>query len=204
MRLPSAERSRPTAIGLLLIALLAGYLVGLHWWWTAPMLAMDDQMQELREQELANRMRARQRPEIEKRLTALRRTEATNPGFLPEATVQLAQAGLAQRIESQLAVISPDHGACTINQRTPTDATTTERYQRVIVQVRLLCGMGEFTALLHAFESGRPQLFVANLNIISRSGFVAQTGAADSSTPLDIAFDLYGYMRPGVGAANAR
>jgi general secretion pathway protein M len=73
----------------------------------------------------------------------------------------------------------------------------------VDVQVRLLCGMSEFSALLHALESGRPQLFVDNLNIISRVGFVTQSGAADTSTPLDIAFDLYGYLRPGIGGGDA-
>ncbi len=202
MRLPSAERSRPYAIGLLLLALAVVYLVGIHWWWTAPMVSMGQQMDDLREQELSMRMRAQQRPAIEKRLADVRRSEAANPGFLPESTLQLAQAGLAQRIESQLTAISPDHAACTINQRTPTDPTIPERYQRVIVQVRLLCGMTEFSALLYAFESGRPQLFVANLNIISRAGF-GQGGAPDTSAPLDIAFDLYGYLRPGVGASNA-
>jgi general secretion pathway protein M len=198
MRLPSTERSRPYAIGMLAMALALVYLIGLHWWWTAPMLAMGDRIEDLRAQELDMRTRVEQRPEIEKRLADVRRIEAANPGFLPEATVELAQAGLVQRMESQIGAVSPDHGACTISQRTPTPwAGPAERYQRVVVQVRLLCGMTEFSALLHAFESGRPQLFVANLNIISRSGFNPDPAAAAASAPLDIGFDLYGYLRPG-------
>lgn len=203
MRLPSTERSRSYALALLLLALAAAYGIGLHWWWTAPMVAMGQRMDDLREQELRFRMLAQQRPAIEQRLAEVRRIEATNPAFLPEASVELAQAGLTQRIESEVGAVSPDHGSCTISQRTPTASSVPEHYQRVVVQVRLLCGMGEFTALLHAFESGRPQLFVSNLNIISRTGFVTQSGAADTSTPLDIAFDLYGYLRPGVGSGDA-
>jgi general secretion pathway protein M len=203
MRLPSAERSRPYAIGLLLLALAAAYGIGLHWWWTAPMLSMGQQMDDLREQELRFRMLAQQRPAIEQRLAAVRRIEAENPAFLPEASVELAQAGLTQRIESEVGTVSPDHSSCNISQRTPTASSVPERYQRVVVQVRLLCGMSEFSALLHALEGGRPQLFVANLNIISRVGFVTQSGTPDNSTPLDIAFDLYGYLRPGVGVGNA-
>ncbi len=202
MRLPSAERRRPYAIGLLLLALAFAYLIGLHWWWTAPMQAMDQHIDELREQELKMRMSAQQRPAIEKRLAEVRRVEAANPGFLPEATTELASAGLVQRMESQLGAISPDKTACVINQRTPTPAVAPERYQRVIVQVRMLCGMTEFSALLHAFESGRPQLFVANLNILSRTGFVTPTGAADTSAPLEMSFDLYGYLRPGLGGSH--
>jgi general secretion pathway protein M len=200
MRQPNAEYGRPIAIGLLVLALALVYLIGLHWWWTAPMLSMGERIDDLREQELQMRMHAQQRPEIEKRLAEVRQSEAANPGFLPEATVELAQAGLVQRMESQIAAVSPDHSACTISQRTPTPwAGTPERYQRVVVQVRLLCGMTEFSALLHAFESGRPQLFVANLNIISRRGFTPDNAAADAATaPLDIGFDLYGYLRSGM------
>jgi general secretion pathway protein M len=202
MRLPSPERSRPYAIGLLLLAVAIVYLLGMHWWWTAPMQAMGQQMDDLRAQELRMRMTAQQRPAIEKRLAQVRRIEAANPGFLPEASVELAQAGLTKRIESQVIAVSPDHSSCTIIQRTPTPTAIPESYQRVLVQVRLQCGMSEFSALLHAFESGRPQLFVDNLNIISRTGFAATAGL-DAGAALDISFDLYGYLRPGVGGGNA-
>jgi len=201
MRLSRPERGRPYALGLLVLALALAYLIGLHWWWTAPMLSMGAQMDDLREQEVHMRMLAQERPAIEQRLIEMRRIEAANPGFLPEATVELAQAGLVQRMESQVKDVSPDHGGCTISQRTPTAWAGQERYQRVVVQVRLLCGMSEFSALLHTFENGRPQLFLANLNIISRRGFTPDTTAADVGAPLDIAFDLYGYLRPGAGHA---
>ena len=204
MRLPSAERGRLKAIGLLLLAVALAYLVLLHWWWTAPMLSMGDRMQELRAEELHMRMLAQQQPAIEQRLAAVRSSEAANPGFLPEATTELASAGLVQRMESQLDAISPGHASCNITQRTPVPSTISERYQRVVLQVRMLCGMSEFNGLLHAFEGGRPQLFVNNLNIISRRGFVSDTGALDTSAPLDITFDLSGYLRPGIGGGNAK
>jgi general secretion pathway protein M len=203
MRQPRAEQQgRLYAIGLLLLALAIFYGIGLHWWWSAPMLSMGDRIDELRGQELSMRMTAHARPAIEKRLDEVRRLEAANPGFLPEASVELAQAGLTQRIESQIAQVSPDHAACTIVQRTPTPwAGPAERYDRVVVQVRLLCGMNEFSALLHEFESGRPQLFIANLNIISQHGFSPDPAAANNTAPLNISFDLYGYIRGGGGHA---
>lgn len=198
----NASRSRLYAIGLLLLALATAYAVGLHWWWSSPMLAMGRQMDELREQEQRFRMLAQQRPAVEQRLAELRRNEASNPAFLPEASAELAQAGLSQRIESEVGAVSPDHGGCNITQRTPIAGNAPERYQRVTVQVRLLCGMNEFSGLLHALESGKPQLFVTNLNIIGRIGFAAN-GTPETSGPLDIALDVYGYLRPGVGAAPA-
>ena len=194
-------RGRAYALGLLALAVAFFYLIALHWWWTAPMLSMGARMDDLRSQELRMRMLAQERPAIEKRLVAMRQIEAANPGFLPEATVELAQAGLVQRMEAQIKEVSPDHGGCTISQRTPTAWGVQERYQRVVVQVRLLCGMGEFSALLHTFENGRPQLFLSNLNIISRRGFVPDNSGMDPGAPLDIAFDLYGYLRPGTARA---
>jgi general secretion pathway protein M len=199
---PRAEKGRLYAVGLLALALALAYGVGLHWWWTAPMLAAEDRIEQLRKQELQARMELRQRPVIEKRLAEVRRLEAANPGFLPEASVELAQAGLTQRINAQIDAVSPDHAACTIVQRTPTPwAGAAETYQRVVVQARLLCGMNELSALLHAFESGRPQLFIGNLNIISQHSFSPDNGAMDNTAPLNISFDLYGYIRAGAPRA---
>jgi len=195
---PSTEHGRLYALGLLVLVVALAYGVGLHWWWTAPMLAMEDRIEELRQQELQARMELRERPIIEKRLAEVRRLEAENPGFLPEASVELAQAGLTQRINSQIDAVSPDHAACTIVQRTPTPwAGAAETYQRVVVQVRLQCGIEQLAAVLHAFESGRPQLFVANLNIINPHSFNADTGAVENAAALTVSFDLYGYIRSG-------
>ena len=200
MRLVGPEHARSKALGLLVLAVALVYLLGMHWWWTAPMRSMGQQMELLRDQELRMRMISRQRPQIEKRLAAVRLLEANNPGFLPEASVELASAGLAQRVDSLIAAASPNKAACTITQRTPTPDTTQEAYQRVVVQVRMLCGMGEFSAFLHAVEGGRPQLFVDDLNIVSRRNFLPEGQQAENSSALDISFNLYGYLRPGGGA----
>jgi len=196
------EHGRLYALGLLVLALAVIYGVGLHWWWTAPMLAAEDRIEELRQQELQARIELRRKPVVEKRLAEVRRVEAANPGFLPEATVELAQAGLTQRINAQLDAVSPDHSACTIVQRTPTPwAGAAETYQRVVVQVRLQCGIAELAAVLHAFESGRPQLFIDNLNIINPHSFNADTGTVENAAALTVSFDLYGYIRSGAPRA---
>ena len=63
MRLPPAKHGRLYALGLLAMALAMVYAIGLHWWWTAPMLAMDSHIEELRQQELQARMTiVQQRP----------------------------------------------------------------------------------------------------------------------------------------------
>ena len=186
--------------GLALIAALAAlaYVVGVHWWFTAPMLEMGDQIEALRTQELALRMESRQRPEIDKRLAQVRQFEAANPGFLTETNKELATAGLVQRLEQVVQSASPRPDACQITARTPADAVAgKEPYARVVVQVRLRCGMGELAAVLHALESGSPQLFVDNLDVLSRRSYLA---AGNEGGALDVSFDLFGYLAPGATA----
>jgi general secretion pathway protein M len=193
--------SRPTTIserwrvlGGVAAGLALAYLVLLHWWFTAPMLTMGDEIDNLRQKELELRMEAAQRPEIERQLARVRKFEADNPGFLPEANKDLASAGLVQRLEQVVGSASPNPNACQITARTPADMPTKEPFARVVVQVRLRCGMGELAAVLHSLESGSPQLFVDNLDMLSRRSYLP-TNLDGEGGALDVSFDLYGYLK---------
>lgn len=190
-------RKAKTLAALLALGLLA-YGLLLHWWWTAPMLAMGEEIAALRDEELALRMESQQRDALRERLLALVKTyETGDPGFLQESNKELASAALVQRLESVLATPS---GAprCKVTARTPIDSSTKEQFARVVVQVRLNCGMAELVDVLHALESGSPQLFVDNLDVLSRRAFLG-AGEAPAGA-LDVSFDLYGYLKapPGV------
>jgi general secretion pathway protein M len=194
----AAERLRVLAIAAAALAVV--YLVALHWWFTAPMLAMGDQIASLRDEELSLRMEIAQRPELERELARVREFEAGNPGFLPEANRQLATAALVQRLESVVGQASPQASRCQITARTPSDIRSEEPFERATVQVRLRCGMAELGAVLHALESGSPQLFVDNLDLLSRRSYL---GTGLEGGALDVSFDLYGYLKssPAAGAA---
>ena len=186
---PVPERARILAVTAVVLAL--AYLVLLHWWWTAPMLAMGDEIAALRDEELALRMEIAQRPELERELARVREFEAGNPGFLPETNKQLATAALVQRLEAVVATASPQAGRCQITARTPSEARGQEPFTRATVQVRLRCGMSELGAVLHALESGSPQLFVNNLDLLSRRSYM---GAGPEGGGVEVGFDLYGYL----------
>jgi general secretion pathway protein M len=175
-------------------AVVLAYLLLMHWWFTAPMLTMGDQIDDLRQKELELRMEAAQRPQIEQQLTRVRKFETDNPGFLPEANKDLASAGLVQRLEQVVGSASPNPNACQITARTPADMPTKEPFTRVVVQVRLRCGMGELSAVLYSLESGSPQLFVDNLDMLSRRSYLP-TNLDGEGGALDVSFDLYGYLK---------
>lgn len=187
---PAPDRWRVLAAlaGLLALA----YLVLLHWWWTAPMLAMGDEIAKLRNEELALRMELAQRPALEEALARVREFEAGNPGFLPETNQQLATAALVQRLESVIAAASPQPSRCQLAARTPMDDPGDGPFERAMVQVRLRCGMAELGAVLHALESGSPQLFVDNLDLLSRRSYM---GTGLEGGGIDVGFDLYGYLK---------
>jgi general secretion pathway protein M len=197
MRPPNADRWR--ILGGVALALLAIYLVTVHWWFTAPMLSMGREIRALIDEEQALRVQIAQRPQLQARLAEVRQFEAANPGFLPEGSRELASAGLVQRLQQVVANASPNPNACQITAQTPTDMTTQDPYPRVMVQVRLRCGMGELAAVLHALESGSPQLFIDNLDLLSRRSYLAAGG--DTSSGLDVSFDLYGYLKTPQGRA---
>jgi general secretion pathway protein M len=192
-------RDRVLALGVLLLALGLVYLVAIHWWWTVPQLRLEAQLTELRDQELRLRMHAGQAQAVQERLVALREVQAGDPGFLAEPTQQLATAGLVQQLES---VVRQAGGGdrCQLAGTTPTTSRASEAYQRVVVQVRLRCGMEELASILGQLEGGRPELFVDNL--VMRSLRVGQRRGADTprDAGLDVSFDLYGYLNRVEGA----
>ena len=195
---PPASAERWKILGGVALAVTLLYLLLVHWWFTAPMLAMGAEIRDLRDQEQELRVQIAQRPQLESRLAQVRQFEAANPGFLPENTRELASAGLVQRLQQVVTTAAPNPNACQITAQTPTDMPSQEPFPRVMVQVRLRCGMGEFAAILHALESGSPQLFLDNLDVLSRRSYL--TAGGDSSSGLDVSFDLYGYLKSPQGA----
>lgn len=196
---PRAVPERWRVLGGAFIALAIAYLLLVHWWFTAPMLAMGSEIEAMREQEQALRSEAAQRPQLQLKLAQVRQFEASNPGFLPETSRELASAGLVQRLQQVVASASPNPNSCQITAQTPTDMPTQGPFARVMVQVRLRCGMGELAAVLHALESGSPQLFIDNLDLLSRRSYLA-TGT-EGGGGLDVSFDLYGYLKSAPGGS---
>jgi len=192
------DRDRALALVLLLAALLLGYFVLVHPWWTVPMLDVNTRVGELRERELRIRTQLAQAPQVQRELSAALAQQAQRPGFLPEATVELATAGLVQRLEGIVKQASPGNRSCAIANQSPLAVPGREVYPRVVVQVRLRCGAPELASVLHQIESGSPRLFVENLNILAqRYAFQASESGAGG---LDVNFDLYGYLKPSPAA----
>lgn len=201
--LPDAKHGRPLAVILLLIALLLIYFVGVHWWFVAPQLQYRRELIDLRDEEARFRAIAQQRAQIEARLEEVRAFEAGNPGFLAEANFDLAASALTQRLQEKVNEVGAGD-RCSLVSRTPSRNNNEEPFERVTVKVRMRCEMEYFSQVLHGLEGGSPQLFVSDLTVTGRRGTpsVARGNAQQAAQAgyLDLAFDLYGYLRKPVGA----
>lgn len=197
---PVSARDRWLALALLLAVLSLAYLLLLHPWWTQPMRALESRIDTLQERELRIRRELEQAPQIGAELERARAAMADAPGFMPQASVELATAALVQRLERAVVDASPGNRSCAISNRSPIAGQRNDRYPRATVQVRLRCGNPELAAVLHSLETGTPRLFVDNLNILSQRHTLA---AGASSGGVDVSFDLSGYVLPPAGSAAA-
>ena len=189
------------AVVILLIVLLLVYLVGIHWWFVAPHLQFRADMQDLREQQLRFRQAAAQKPEIEKRLTQIRAQEQSNQAFLTDTESSAASAWLIQRLNQAISDHAKDEKRCQSVSQQNYAGGEDELYKRVTVQARLRCDLEPLAAILYDLENGKPYLFVDQIMIYKQQTY-QPPGSKVSSSPLDVRFNLTGYLRqPGKAVA---
>ena len=185
------------AVVILLIVLMLVYLIGIHWWFVAPHMQFRADMADLRDQQLHLRQAAAQKPEIEKRLAAVRNQEQTNQAFLTDADPSAASAWLIQRLNQSITDHAKDEKRCQSISQQNYNAGEEELYKRVTVQARLRCDLEPMAAILYDLENGKPYLFVDQIMIYKQQSY-QPPGSKQAASPLDVRFNLTGYLRqPG-------
>ena len=188
---------RLLAVVLLLIVLLLVYLIGVHWWFVAPQLQFSSDMQDLRDQHARYSRTIEQKADIDQRLAEVKAYEQGNQAFMPEADRNAAEAALIQRLKQVMNTHVKNEARCQNNGTQSYAGGEEEIYKRVTVQARLRCDLEPLAAILQDLESGKPYLFVDQVMIYKQQTY-APPGAKAPATPLDVRFNLSGYLRePG-------
>lgn len=191
-------RDRLLALGLLLGVLAAVHVLVLHPLWVAPMLALEEELVQVRERQGRVEAELAQAPVIAERLAQAQAELGSRPGFLPEASAEQASSALVQRLEQAVTTASPGNRSCAITSRSPLPVQPGNApFVRVSLQARLRCGTPELQAVLHALETGHPRLAIENLTLLAQryQSMPGETGAG-----LDVAFELVGYLDPALAA----
>jgi len=185
------------AVVILLILLLLVYLIGIHWWFVAPHMQFRADMQDLRDQQLRFRQSAAQKPEIEQRLASIHQREQNNQAFLTDTDQNAASAWLIQRLNQAITDHAKDEKRCSSNGAQPYTGGEEELYKHVTVQARLRCDLEPLAAILYDLENSKPYLFVDQIMIYKQQSY-QPPGSKVTASPLDVRFNLTGYLRqPG-------
>ncbi len=193
--------SRIAAILLVLLALVLGYFVLLHWWFVAPLRGIADQMDELRDVQSRYAAAIADKPALQKRLATLGEGQASDAAFLPEDDVNTAAASLMDKVVNVVQA-HPQGGNCEVTQKMAVPdppASDSEPYRRAAVNIGMRCDVQPLAAVLHDLEQGTPYLFIDDLSIY-RNPVAAPNGAV---APLEVQFTVTGYVRQARAAASA-
>jgi len=188
------------AVVLLLITLVLVYLLGIHWWFVAPHIEIAGQMRDLREQQARFQRAIAERPDIEKRVAEVKAYEQGNQAFLSETDANAASAALIQRLKAAMSDHAKDESRCQNVSTQSYNGGEDELYKRVTVQARLKCDLEPLASILYDLENGKPYLFVDQVMIYKQQTYTPP-GAKTAAVPLDVRFNVSGYLRePGKAA----
>jgi general secretion pathway protein M len=193
--------SRIAAIALLLLVLLLGYFVLLHWWFVAPLQQIQNEMVDLRDTHSRYAAAIAEKPALQQRIAALGAGQAASSAFLAEDDPNTAAADLMQRVVDVVGT-STHGGSCVVSQKMPMPnppATPGEPYHKAAVSISLSCDIEPLATVLQALEQGTPYLFIDDLSIY-RNPVAGQQG---NVAPLEVQFTLSGYVRPSHAASPA-
>ncbi|MFZ0870057.1 MAG: type II secretion system protein GspM [Rhodanobacter sp.] len=193
--------SRIAAIALLLLVLLLGYFVLLHWWFVAPLQQIQNEMVDLRDTHSRYAAAIAEKPALQQRIAALGAGQAASSAFLAKDDPNTAAADLMQRVVDVVGT-STHGGSCVVSQKMPMPnppATPGEPYHKAAVSISLSCDIEPLATVLQALEQGTPYLFIDDLSIYRNPVAVQQGNVA----PLEVQFTLSGYVRPVHAASPA-
>jgi len=185
MTLPTGNRGRWVALGLLVLVVALLYRLTLAPLWQryralAPAIAEQrDQLQ--RYQRLAARA-----PRLQQQLKVLRDDARFNDYLLGGASSALAAAGLQQRLQG----LAQEHDGRVLSTRVIQPQPDGD-FEQVSINARLRIDLAGLQALLYGLETRPPYLFVRNLNVYR------QGRRQDDDGKLEVQLDIHGLRLAG-------
>jgi len=192
--LPDLKNNRPLAIGLLLIALVLVYLVGFHWF-VVRHIELSAEVERLETQVARFKAAVERRPELETRLAELRQERQGSTLFLPETGFSSAAAAMSRRLRETIDSESLQPELCSVQSTQNILEQDPGRFERVTVNVQLLCPLDDMARILFALEDSEPLIFVDNVIMRQRiaADQVGRRGAANYGR-VELSFNMYGFL----------
>lgn len=192
--LPELKNNRPLAVGLLVIALVVVYLVGFHWFVQRHM-ALSESREQLESQAARFMASVARGPALEARLAELREERIGQNLFLPENGFSSAAAAMTRRLRETIDEESLQPELCTVQATQNIVEQDPGRFERVTVNVRMLCPLEDLARIVYVLEDSQPLVFVDNVLMRQRSA-AGQSGRRGGTTYglVEFSFNMYGFL----------
>lgn len=189
---PEQGKGRLTAILLALIALIVVYLVGFHWF-ILRHVEYNEEIAALSEQLGRFERVAAQRDTYQALLRELQSRRSDVSLFLEGAEFNEAAAGMSEQLNRTVEALAEQD--CQIVSRQPVRPRVEERYQKVVVNARMRCGIEDLQRIVYALETGVPMILAEELTVIKQRTRTSRRNTDPQPTALDIRFNMAGYLR---------
>lgn len=192
--LPDKDQGKTLAIGLAVLAVVMVYLLGFHWF-VVKHLDYSDQIAALTEDVARFKAVTQQRDMIEERMAVINSQSQNQELFLNGQSFDSAAAVMTQRLKQIIATQADHEQDCQVISNQNVRARETERFEKVLVKVRMRCNLGDLVKVLYELEGTYPLIFIDGMNIYQR--YVNTPGRRSRNqniAVLDIRFDMYGYL----------
>lgn len=192
--LPELKNNRPLAIGLTVIALMAIYLLGFHWF-VQRHIGLSEDRQQLEAQAARFKAAVARGPALELRLAELREDRIGQDLFLPENGFSSAAAAMTRRLRETIDEESLQPELCTVQATQNMLEQDPGRFERVTVNVRMLCPLDDLARIVYALEDSQPLVFVDNVVLRQRTA-AGQGGRRAGATYglVEFSFNMYGFL----------
>ncbi|NWA25420.1 general secretion pathway protein GspM [Pseudomonas gingeri] len=180
---------RGAALLLAALGLIAAYFIAIHWWFTAPLQSISEDMDTLRAQRQRYQALERQRPLLEAQLAQARNVPSSNDSLLPDTDTGAATAQLMQLVTAKLQALAPEGGDCSLTNRMPIPVLDSAPYRQVKVSLNLDCAIEPLAGLLYELENQPVALFVDTLSIRRNP-----TPAPDANHRLAVQLQIGAYL----------
>jgi general secretion pathway protein M len=186
---------RALALGLALLSLALVYLLGVHFWFSVPLLDTTQAMQPLRQAHEHYQTLLARRDGLQAQLAHAEDTPALDDLLLKGTDSGAAVAELMQLLASDVQAISTPGASCTVTNRMPATPNSAGVYVQVQIGVSLSCTIEPLAKLIYTLENHHPYLFIDTLSI-------HRNLAAESDSHLAVQMLITGYLRnvPAAGA----
>ena len=191
---PEPGSGRLTAVLLAAVVLILVYLAGFHWF-ILRHLDYNEEIGALQAQLGRFERVAGQREHYETLLKELQARRSDNALFLEGGDFNEAAAGMSEQLNRTIQTQS--EADCQVVSRQPVRPRVEERFQRVVVNARMRCGIDDLEKIIYALETGVPMILAEELTVIKPRTRRSRSSDEPEPTVLDIRFNMAGYLREG-------